>query len=49
MNTNTHLLSKEATNITPKLQMYWNLKENINSVCKLLNTEQVIGWYHAAA
>ena len=49
MNTNTHLLSKKATNITRKLQMHWNLKENINSVCKLLNTEQVIGWNHAAA
>lgn len=26
----------------------WDFKENINSVCKFPNTEQVIRWYNAA-
>ncbi len=44
MNSDTHLLIKKATEIIRKLQKHWDIKENISSVYKLHNTDEVIRW-----
>jgi hypothetical protein len=49
LNTETALLSEQATNIVEKKQELLGPSEFVNNVYELPNTEQVIAWYHAAA
>ena len=49
MNTDTALLSAEATEIIMNKRKHLPTTEFANSVYELPNTEQVIAWYHAAA
>jgi hypothetical protein len=49
LNTQTTLLSEQATQIIEKKKELLGPSEFVNSVYELPNTEQVVAWYHAAA
>ena len=48
-NTETALMSQEATEIIMSKRDKFHPDEFVNSVYELPNTEQVVAWYHAAA
>ena len=48
-NTDTLLMSQEATDVILKRREGADPREFVNSVYELPNLEQVVAWYHAAA